>query len=1078
MMGVIKKVFGTKYDRDLKKLWPMVDRINGLCESFSALSDAGLRDKTAEFRQRLQDATEECTEQVDRLRAELKREDEMDRSSLLDEISELEGEARQLEAEALEGILPEAFAVYKETCRRFKAEGKQWERAGESIVWDMVPYDVQLLGGVVLHQGKIAEMATGEGKTLVAGMPLYLNGLTGRGAHLVTVNSYLAKRDAMWLGPVYLFLGMSVGIIQDRSMEAEAYRMEEDGHGGYRLRECDHHEAYRADIIYGTKDQFGFDYLYDNMTVRPDDLMQREHYFAIIDEADSILIDEARTPLIISGAVAEADNQRYDEMRPLVERLVRAQTRVVTGTLNEAEELLDEEEYEAGIRLLQVQRGMPKNRRFMKLVQEEGIKRLIGRVEADYMRDKRMSEIDENLYFIVDEKSHVIDLTDKGRVEISRKPDDFVLPDLDEILHEIEADDSLAPDEKARAQDDAYQDYARKSEAIHSVQQLLVAYTLYEKDVRYIVDGGQVIIVDEFTGRPQPGRRFADGLHQALEAKERVKVERDTQTIATITLQNYFRLYHKLAGMTGTAETEAAELLQIYKLDVVVMPTNEPVRRVDSEDLIFRTKREKYNAIVDEIERLNDKNLPVLVGTISVEVSELLSRMLKRKGINHSVLNARHNQQEAQIVARAGQPAAVTLATNMAGRGTDIKLGNGVVKAPEGHQCALIPGPGANGGHPLCPHLEEYRCQEELPCGLHIIGTERHEARRIDRQLRGRAGRQGDPGNSRFFISLEDDLMRLFGSERIARIMDRLGAEEGEMIEHRMVTRSIERAQKRVEGRNFEVRKHLLEYDDVMNQQREVVYDRRRHALEQHNIHEQIEEEMEEVVNASFESHLPEEGTQEDWDLDGLYRDLRQIFLQVPEVPPEALPELKEDRFREKLFDGIRAAYTRRESLIGAGRMRDIERMVYLGVTDDKWKDHLREMDDLKEGIGLRGYGQKDPLIEYKREGFQMFVDLLDEINRETLKTLFRIPVEEELTRPRSRLPQQVSLMHQDATGMGFSPGVEASPMSDTATSASEGGPPRQRPVRVQKVGRNDPCPCGSGKKYKKCHGQAGRVPA
>ena len=1076
MMGVIQKVFGTKYDRDLKKLWPMVERINGLCASYAPLSEAELRGKTIEFRQRLRDATAEFTVQLDGMRHELKSEEEMDRSSLLDEISELEGEVREIEAEALEEILPEAYAVYKEVCRRFKTDGRQWERAGESIVWDMVPYDVQLLGGIVLHQGKIAEMATGEGKTLVAGMPLYLNGLTGRGVHLVTVNSYLAKRDAMWLGPVYLFLGMSVGIIQDRSMEADAYLMEEDGEGGYRLRECDHQEAYRADVIYGTKDQFGFDYLYDNMSVRPEDLMQREHYFAIIDEADSILIDEARTPLIISGAVAEADNQRYDEMRPLVERLVRAQTRVVTGTLNEAEEVLEEDEYEAGIRLLQVQRGMPKNRRFMKLLQEEGTKRLIQRVEADYLRDKRMAEIDEDLYFSVDEKSHVIDLTDKGRVEISRKPDDFVLQDLDEVLHEIEADVALAPDEKARAQDDAYQDYARKSEAIHSVQQLLVAYTLYEKDVRYIVDGGQVIIVDEFTGRPQPGRRFADGLHQALEAKERVKVERDTQTIATITLQNYFRLYHKLAGMTGTAETEAAELFQIYKLDVVVMPTNEPVRRVDSEDLIFRTKREKYNAIVDEIERLNHRSLPVLVGTISVEVSELLSRMLKRKGIKHSVLNARHNQQEAQIVARAGQPGAVTIATNMAGRGTDIKLGDGVVKAPRDHQCALIPG--TNEGHPVCPHLEEYGCRDEVPCGLHIIGTERHEARRIDRQLRGRAGRQGDPGHSRFFISLEDDLMRLFGSERIARIMDRLGAEDGEVIEHRMVTRSIERAQKRVEARNFEVRKHLLEYDDVMNQQREVVYDRRRHALEQHNIYEQIEEEMEEVVNASFESHLPEEGTQEDWNLDGLYRELRQIFLQVPEVPPEALPELKEDGFRHELFDGIRSAYRRRESLIGAGRMRDIERMVYLGVTDEKWKDHLREMDDLKEGIGLRGYGQKDPLIEYKREGFQMFVDLLDEINRETLKTLFRIPVEEEPTRPGGRQPQRVSLTHQDATGMGFAHGVEASPAPDTVAAASEGGPPRQRPIRVQKVGRNDPCPCGSGKKYKKCHGQAGRVPA
>ena len=1070
MMNVIKKIFGTKHDRDIKKIQPLVVEINRFCESYSALSEADLRGKTDGFRERLREATADAREHMAGLRADLAGKEGETRQSLLDEIDDVEAEIKEIEAEALDEILPEAYAVFKESCRRML--GRQWDRAGEQIAWDMVPYDVQLIGAIVLHQGKLAEMATGEGKTLVAGMALYLNGLTGRGVHLVTVNSFLAKRDAMWMGPVYLFLGLSIGVIQDRALGAEGYLMEADEQGGYRLRECEHGDAYLADITYGTKDQFGFDYLYDNMSVRPEDLMQRDYHYAIIDEADSILIDEARTPLIISGAVAESRSQRFDDMRPLVEQLVKAQARVVNGILKEAEQLLETEEYEAGIRILQVQRGMPKNKRFMKLVQEEGIKKLIGRVEADFMRDKRMNEIDEDLYFSIDEKNHIIDLTEKGREEISRDPDEFVLPDLDEVLHDLDADTSLSADEKAVAQDKIYQDYGRKSEAIHGMRKLLEAYTLYEKDVRYMVADGKVIIVDEFTGRPQPGRRFADGLHQALEAKERVKVERDTQTIATITLQNYFRLYDKLAGMTGTAETESAEFMQIYKLDVVVIPTNEPVRRMDCDDLIFRTKREKYNAIIDEIARLNEMELPVLVGTITVEVSELLSRMLGRRGIKHSVLNARYHQEEAQIVAGAGRAEAVTIATNMAGRGTDIKLGPGVVKAPEGHQCALI----ANSvdDSPICPYLDEYGCREDVPCGLHIMGTERHEARRIDRQLRGRAGRQGDPGNSRFFISLEDDLMRLFGSERIARIMDRLGAEEGEVIEHGMVTKSIGRAQKRVEARNFEIRKHLLEYDDVMNQQREVIYDRRRHALEQEDISAEIKEIMEGTVESLLETHVPAEEHPEAWNVDGLLMDLRNIFLQVPVISDEDMPSLRREDLGERILHAVRETFARREQLIGVDRLRMFERMVYLGIIDEKWKEHLREMDDLKEGIGLRGYGQKDPLVEYKREGFQMFVDLLEEINRETLRALFRIPIEEDTpVRRRSRQPERVSLVHQDAAGMGFAAAPGASPMEETVTNSGEGGRVRRRPVRAQqKVGRNDPCPCGSGKKYKKCCGQ------
>jgi len=1068
MMSMITKLLGSKHDRDRKKLQPIADEINQIFSSLEALTDDDLRDKTEAFKERLREVTRDARAQKDAMRKSLEGH-LTNRTELLDELEEVETEIRELEEDTLDEMLPEAYAVFKETCRRFV--GKSWERAEEQLIWGDVPYDVQLIGGIVLHQGKIAEMATGEGKTLTSGMPLYLNALTGRGVHLVTVNSFLSKRDAMWLAPIYLFLGLSVGIIQDRALGAEAYLIEEDGDGGYRLIDCDHGDAYRADIVYGTKDQFGFDYLYDNMSIRPDDLMQREHHFAIIDEADSILIDEARTPLIISGAVPEADTQRFDEMRPLVERLVKIQGQVVNGILTEAEKLLEEDDYAAGIRLVVVQRGMPKNGRLMKLLQEEGIKRLIGRVEADYMRDKRMGELDDDLYYSVDEKSHIIDLTEKGRVEISKSQDDFVLPDLDEVLREIESDKSLDDETRAKVEDDAYQDYSRKSESIHGVQQLLKAYSLYEKDVQYMVDNNRVIIVDEFTGRPQEGRRFSDGLHQALEAKERVKVERDTQTVATVTLQNYFRLYNKLAGMTGTAETESSELFQIYQLDVVVIPTNEPIRRIDSEDLIFRTKREKYNAIIDEIARLNEMGLPILVGTITVEVSELLSRMLNRKGIKHSVLNARHHQQEAQIVAGAGRPGAVTIATNMAGRGTDIKLGPGVVKAPEGHQCALVSN--ADDERPQCPHLKEYDCHTDVPCGLHIMGTERHESRRIDRQLRGRAGRQGDPGNSRFFISLEDDLMRLFGSERIARIMDRLGAEEGEVIEHGMVTKSIGRAQKRVEGRNFEIRKHLLEYDDVMNQQREVIYDRRRHALEQHDISDQVEDARLEMVDSLFDLHTPAEDHTEDWNLEALFRDLRNVFLQVPDVPVETLPELKREGMHDEVLKGVRETYERREHLIGADRMREIERMVYLGIVDEKWKDHLREMDDLKEGIGLRGYGQKDPLVEYKKEGFQMFIDLLDEINRETLKTLYRIPIEEAPVRHRERRPERLTMMHEDADRYGICRGGASPALAETATNASEGGgPPKQRPVKAEKkVGRNDSCPCGSGKKYKKCHG-------
>jgi len=1013
---VAAKLFGTKHEREIKKLQPIVEKINRIYEDYHKLSDEELQAKTPEFKQRL------------------------------------------AEGETLDDILPEAYAAVKETCRRLV--GRSWKVCGIEITWDMIPFDVQLIGAIVLHQGKIAEMATGEGKTLVATMPLYLNALTGKGVHLVTVNDYLARRDRQWMGPIYEFLGLTVDCIQN-DMDSQRRKI-----------------AYQADITYGTNNEFGFDYLRDNMAVRLEDMVQRGHNYAIIDEVDSVLIDEARTPLIISGPVSESVH-RYDEMKPRVERLVRQQTALVNRLIGQAEQLLKNgNQYEAGIKLLQAQRGAPKNKRLMKILQEEGIKKLIGRVEADFMRDKRMGEIDEELFFSIDEKSHIIDLTEKGRQFLSPNHQDlFVLPDLSEALGQIENDPSLSLEEKVLKQEELYRDYAVKNEKIHDITQLLKAYSLFEKDVEYVVSDGRVIIVDEFTGRLMPGRRYSDGLHQALEAKENVHIETETQTLATITLQNFFRLYDKLAGMTGTAETEATEFYQIYGLDVVVIPTNKPVRRVNHEDQIYRTKREKYNAIIDEIVRLHQKDIPVLVGTISVEVSELLSRMLKRRGIRHSVLNAKYHQKEAEIVAQAGQPGAVTIATNMAGRGTDIKLGKGVVKC---ERCCIS----CEDDCSSCPKGRKMvECLEDVPCGLHIIGTERHEARRIDRQLRGRCARQGDPGASKFFVSLEDDLMRLFGSERIASIMDRLGLEEGEVIEHPMVTRAIEKAQKRVEAYNFDIRKHLLEYDDVMNQQREVVYARRRHILETENIKDEIEEIIEETIDSLLDKHTDPKTYAENWNVEQLKLDLQRIFLVRLSVGHEELPRLRQEDLRKRILTAVKEAYQRREQLLGADRLRYLERMAYLSTIDEKWKEHLYEMDLLKEGIGFRAYGQKDPLIEYKNEAFRMFVEMLEIINEETLKLVFRASFQEEPVYAGS-VPEQVRVVHPDAAGMGFKQGraVPASgPSVPKATTVSRGAitetagreTKRPTPVRVgKKIGRNDPCPCGSGKKYKKCCGR------
>ncbi len=1063
MANIIEKIFGTKHERDIKKIRPIVDKINEIYETYHDLTDEELRAKTDEFRQRINERVQPIRDRIaeleEQLRADTVEDDgkeAIDLEAIREEISQLEEEEYRETQAVLDEILPEAYAAVKEACRRLV--GKRWKVVGHEIVWDMVPFDVQLIGAVVLHQGKIAEMATGEGKTLVATMPLYLNALPGKGVHLVTVNDYLARRDAEWMGKIYESLGLTVAYITNEMTPEQRKK------------------AYGADITYGTNNEFGFDYLRDNMAIRLEDQVQRGHYYAIIDEVDSVLIDEARTPLIISGPV-EHSFHRYTEMKPPVQQLVRKQTHLVNQIVARAEKLLQEgEEYEAGVLLLQATRGAPKNKRLMKLLLEPGIKKLINRVENDFLRDKRMHEIDDELYFVIDEKQHTIDLTEKGRQELSpNDPELFVLPDLGEEISKLEADESLSAEEKLKKREELEQLYAERSERLHNISQLLRAYSLFEKDVDYIVtDDGRVVIVDEFTGRLMPGRRYSDGLHQALEAKEGVKIERETQTLATITLQNYFRKYKKLAGMTGTAETEAHEFWEIYKLDVVVIPTNQPVRRIDYDDVVYRTKREKYNAVIAEIERLYKQKRPVLVGTTSVEVSETLSRMLRRRGIPHNVLNAKYHAKEAEIIARAGQPGAVTIATNMAGRGTDIKLGEGVVKHPN---CALVsPRPDME----PCPYINELNCREDVPCGLRIIGTERHEARRIDLQLRGRAGRQGDPGSSRFYLSLEDDLMRLFGSDRIASIMDKLGVQEGEVITHRMVSKSIERAQKRVEMQNFEIRKHLLEYDDVMNRQREVIYAMRNQALRGENLRQDILDRIEDFIDDLVARYTDEHSYSEGWNWDAMEVQYRRVLRQPFPIPEEEREGLKPEAVFQKLKEEATNAYLRKEKLLGEAAMRQLERLATLYVIDEKWRDHLYAMDQLKEGIGLRAYGQKDPLIEYKTEGFNLFQQLLVEINQGVLETIFKaqvtvgpqIPV-----RRRRPSPEQLQTVHADATGLAMASAPQTQPSVPGGIQYSGPGEAAQagkrKPVKAAvKIGRNDPCWCGSGKKYKHCHGR------
>jgi preprotein translocase subunit SecA len=952
MIGsMIKTIFGSANERELKRIQPTVEVINQLEPEFQQLSDNQFPSKTAEFKERLS------------------------------------------KGETLDDLLPEAFAAVREASVR---------------VLGMRHFDVQLIGGIVLHEGTIAEMKTGEGKTLAATLPLYLNALLEKGAHLVTVNDYLAKRDAEWMGGIYQLLGLSVGVIV---------------HG---MDDAERKEAYACDITYGTNNEFGFDYLRDNMKFDLNDFAQRDFYYAIVDEVDSILIDESRTPLIISGPVEQSENKVYMEVKPLVINLKKRQGTVIRSLLtNIRSGLQDSENGDQTIELLlQVKRGDPKNPVFLDiLAQNQTLKKQIDRMELTLSAQKLLPEFDQDLYCIIDERNNSVDLTEKG-IKLLGGGDqgEFMLPDLDQESYQIREDKSLSEKEKSEHLKEIEDGYMRSSELLHATSQLIKAYWLFEKDVQYVIKDDQVVIVDEFTGRMMPGRRWSDGLHQAVEAKEGVSVAEENRTLATVTFQNFFRMYEKLAGMTGTADTEAAEFNGTYKLNVMVIPTNKKMIRNNFPDAIYKSEREKFKAVVDEISELYEKGQPVLVGTVTIEKSEMLSKMLKRAGVPHSVLNAKHHQKEAEIISQAGQLKTVTISTNMAGRGTDIVLGDGVIDLD----------------------------------GLHILGTERHESRRIDNQLRGRSGRQGDPGTSRFYLSLEDDLLRIFGSERMASIMDRLGMEEGQPIEHNLVSRAIENAQKKVEGHNFDIRKHLLEYDDVMNQHREIIYSLRKDVLADKGAEELIQNMMDEKVDTLVEGFTDPKAPPEDWDIQALMENITRLFGFRPRIGPgdlgeEAFDDLRIEGLTDLIKEQARDAYQKREEQIGLEDLRALERYIILQIIDNQWIAHLQDMDHMKEGIGLRGYGQLDPLREYKKEGFTLFEELMDRIREETLTTLSRIPV-------LRRRTADEALTKKKKRAMNFSHG-------------DEGGKAETIRREGKKIGRNAPCPCGSGKKYKKCCG-------
>jgi len=1089
----ISKLVGNKATRDMKEIQPWVNKIKAAYPEIEKLDNDALRAKTEELKAYIRNSATAEREKVEELKASIESLELEDREGVFAQIDKLEKEILEIYEKALDEVLPTAFSIVKDTARRFteneeivvtatdfdralattkdfvRIEGDKaiyqnhWVAGGTEVTWNMIHYDVQLFGGVVLHKGKISEMATGEGKTLVATLPVFLNALTGNGVHVVTVNDYLSKRDSEWMGPLYMFHGLSVDCIDKHQPNSDSRR-----------------QAYLADITFGTNNEFGFDYLRDNMAISPKDLVQRQHNYAIVDEVDSVLIDDARTPLIISGPVPKGEDQLFEQLRPLVERLIEVQKGLATKYLTEAKRLIasdDKKEVEEGfLSLYRSHKALPKNKALIKFLSEQGIKAGMLKTEEIYMEqnNKRMHEVTDPLYFVIDEKINSVDLTDKGIDLITGNAEDqtlFVLPDIASELSALEAEEGLSDEQKLEKKDALMTNYAIKSERVHTINQLLKAYAMFEKDDEYVVIDGQVKIVDEQTGRIMEGRRYSDGLHQAIEAKERVKVEAATQTFATITLQNYFRMYHKLSGMTGTAETEAGEFWDIYKLDVVVIPTNRPISRKDMNDRVYKTKREKYKAVIEEVEQLVAAGRPVLVGTTSVEISEMLSKMLAMRKIEHNVLNAKLHQKEADIVAQAGTKGIVTIATNMAGRGTDIKLSPEVKAAG----------------------------------GLAIIGTERHESRRVDRQLRGRAGRQGDPGSSVFFVSLEDDLMRLFSSDRIASVMDRLGFKEGEMIEHKMISNSIERAQKKVEENNFGIRKRLLEYDDVMNKQRTVVYTKRRHALIGERIGMDISNMIWDRCAAAIENN----------DYEGCKFDMLQTLAMDAPFTEEDFRNVKKEKLAEKAFDLAMENFKRKTDKMAQvaypvikqvfenqGHMYEnimipvtdgkrvyniscnlkaaydteckevvkaFEKSILLHVIDECWKENLRELDELKHSVQNASYEQKDPLLIYKLESVNLFDTMVEKLNNQTISILMRgqIPVQDpgqvRQAAPESR--QDMSKYRESKQDL-TDPNQQAAAQRDTREVKRE-------PVRVEKtVGRNDPCPCGSGKKYKNCHGR------
>ena len=1105
MFGFVSKIFGgSKSEKDAKKLQPTIQKINKIYDEYQSLSNDALRNKTNEFKQRIKEHLKPVDEQIAALNAkadELSHTELIEKDNIYKQVDELKKDRDKEIEKVLEELLPEAFAVVKETARRFKENieiistatsldrdlsvtteyvkidgdksifSNSWTAAGGKITWNMVHYDVQLIGGAVLHSGKIAEMATGEGKTLVSTLPAYLNALAGEGVHIVTVNDYLARRDQEWNGPIFEWLGLKVDCIDKHQPNSYERR-----------------QAYLADITYGTNNEFGFDYLRDNMVHTAEEMVQRKHHYAMVDEVDSVLIDDARTPLIISGPVEKGDDQQYHIHQPRVRQLYQEQERIVRNELNEAKKLIDKGDDDpktGGLHLYRAFRGLPKYTPLIKYLSEPGIKVKLQKAENFYLQEqeKNMPVVDSELLFRIDEKNNSVDLTEKGLTAITKSGEDpefFVLPDISVSLADIEKSDA-GSDEKLKRKEAILNDYSQKADRIHSVQQLLKAYALFEKDVEYIIVEGAIKIVDEQTGRIMEGRRYSDGLHQALEAKENVKIEAATQTYATITLQNFFRMYHKLCGMTGTAETEAGEFWSIYKLDVVTIPTNVSVIRKDMEDLVYKTKREKYKAAIDEIEKLRNAGRPVLVGTTSVEISELLSRMLQQKRIPHNVLNAKQHAREATVVAEAGLAGAVTIATNMAGRGTDIKLGPGVKDAG----------------------------------GLAIIGTERHESRRVDRQLRGRAGRQGDPGSSLFFVSLEDDLMRMFGSERIAGMMDKLGYKEGDVIQHSMISNSIQRAQKKVEENNFGIRKRLLEYDDVMNKQRNAIYDKRNHAL----FGERLSLDIDNAFSIVAESLISTFKEQEDFEgfklacivnfgmdtsigaeefktsdeatlADKLYSEATQKYSShIETISKDAIPAFKNIRIVEgprienvivPLSDGrksinVLAPLDKTVETNGKELISSMEKSITLSVIDNAWKEHLRAMDDLKQSVQTAYLEQKDPLVIYKVEAFQLFNNMGTTLNKDIISFLTQasLPKQERTNQIREGRQEKTDLskmrVNKDAVdSAGQEYGANENDYFDPSA------PPKQEPVRVgPKTGRNDPCPCGSGKKYKNCHGKS-----